>query len=133
MKFVTIVGARPQFIKLAPVSRALREAGHQEVIIHTGQHYDEKMSGAFFAELEIPSPDYDQRVVDDRSISLAQQLLDDHASDIAGYSRFSRYQHSHRRRLHSRHSPDVLHATQHDAAWGRSAVSREPAGTPAQL
>ena len=59
MKFVTIVGARPQFIKLAPVSRALREAGHQEVIIHTGQHYDEKMSGAFFAELEIPSPDYD--------------------------------------------------------------------------
>lgn len=59
MKFVTIVGARPQFIKLAPVSRALREAGHQEVIIHTGQHYDEKMSSAFFAELEIPSPDYD--------------------------------------------------------------------------
>jgi UDP-GlcNAc3NAcA epimerase len=62
MKFVTIVGARPQFIKLAPVSRALREAGHQEVIIHTGQHYDEKMSGAFFVELEIPAPDYDLEI-----------------------------------------------------------------------
>ncbi len=62
MKFVTIVGARPQFIKLAPVSRALREAGHREVIIHTGQHYDDKMSGAFFVELEIPAPDYDLEI-----------------------------------------------------------------------
>jgi UDP-GlcNAc3NAcA epimerase len=62
VKFVTVVGARPQFIKLAPVSRALREAGHQEIIVHTGQHYDEKMSGAFFVELEIPAPDYDLEI-----------------------------------------------------------------------
>ncbi len=62
MKVVTVVGARPQFIKLAPVSRALRQAGHQEIIVHTGQHYDEKMSGAFFAELEIPPPDYNLEI-----------------------------------------------------------------------
>jgi len=58
MKFVTIVGARPQFIKLAPVSRALREAGFLDRIVHTGQHYDHEMSEIFFDELGIPPPDY---------------------------------------------------------------------------
>jgi UDP-N-acetylglucosamine 2-epimerase len=62
MKFVTVVGARPQFIKLAPVSRALRQAGLSEVIVHTGQHYDEKMSHTFFVELDIPTPDYDLEI-----------------------------------------------------------------------
>ncbi|MGH2504767.1 MAG: UDP-N-acetyl glucosamine 2-epimerase, partial [Ktedonobacterales bacterium] len=62
MKFVTVVGARPQFIKLAPVSRALRQAGLSEVIVHTGQHYDEKMSHTFFVELDIPKPDYDLEI-----------------------------------------------------------------------
>ncbi|MBF6592018.1 MAG: UDP-N-acetylglucosamine 2-epimerase (non-hydrolyzing) [Ktedonobacterales bacterium] len=57
MKVATAVGARPQFIKLAPVSRALRQR-HQEVIIHTGQHYDDRMSATFFAEMAIPTPDY---------------------------------------------------------------------------
>ena len=56
MKVLTIVGARPQFIKAAPVSRALR-AGHVEVLVHTGQHYDETMSAAFFRDLELPEPD----------------------------------------------------------------------------
>lgn len=56
MKIVTIVGARPQFIKAAAVSRALR-ARHQEVLVHTGQHYDYAMSGAFFDGLELPAPD----------------------------------------------------------------------------
>jgi UDP-N-acetylglucosamine 2-epimerase len=57
MKIVSIVGARPQFIKAAPVSEALREAGRQEFLIHTGQHYDYGMSRIFFEELGIAEPD----------------------------------------------------------------------------
>jgi UDP-N-acetylglucosamine 2-epimerase (non-hydrolysing)/UDP-GlcNAc3NAcA epimerase len=57
MKVATVVGARPQFIKAAPVSRALRR-NHTEILIHTGQHYDENMSDVFFDELEIPAPEY---------------------------------------------------------------------------
>ena len=62
MKVVTIVGARPQFIKSAPVSKALRRAGHREIIIHTGQHYDRKMSRIFFEELSIPKPDVNLKI-----------------------------------------------------------------------
>lgn len=58
MKVVSVVGARPQFIKAAMVSRALRGTGRvREVIVHTGQHYDDNMSRLFFEELEIPQPD----------------------------------------------------------------------------
>lgn len=57
-KIVTIIGARPQFIKASVVSRKLRESGLKEVIIHTGQHYDFNMSDVFFSELGIPAPDY---------------------------------------------------------------------------
>src|SRR4051812_37246833 len=57
MKVTSIVGARPQFIKAAVVSRALRGAGLDERLVHTGQHLDEKMSKGFFEELQIPEPD----------------------------------------------------------------------------
>ena len=65
VRLLTVVGARPQFIKAAAVSRAIREhnADHperpiREVLLHTGQHYDENMSQVFFDELEIPRPDH---------------------------------------------------------------------------
>ncbi len=56
MKVVTIVGARPQFIKASAVSRELRKR-HQEILVHTGQHYDHEMSGIFFDGLKIPTPE----------------------------------------------------------------------------
>lgn len=57
-KLVSVVGARPQFIKLAPVARAMAaHDGIRHLVIHTGQHYDEKMSSCFFDELELPKPD----------------------------------------------------------------------------
>lgn len=52
-----MVGARPQFIKAAPLRQALRDSGIQEILLHTGQHYDAGMSQVFFDELQIPAPD----------------------------------------------------------------------------
>ncbi len=57
MRFASIVGARPQFVKVALVSKLLRQQ-HEELLIHTGQHYDYALSTQFFNELEIPEPDY---------------------------------------------------------------------------
>jgi UDP-N-acetylglucosamine 2-epimerase len=66
MKIVTIIGARPQFIKASALSRAIKAANRsrrrgrlREVIVHTGQHYDDNMSKVFFEELDLPRPDYD--------------------------------------------------------------------------
>ena len=61
MKVVTVVGARPQFVKCAAVSRELRSLA-TEVLVHTGQHYDFNMSDVFFEELEIPRPNYNLKV-----------------------------------------------------------------------
>lgn len=62
MRVVSVVGARPQFVKLAPMAEALAQAGIEHHIVHTGQHYDERMSDAFFADLAIPSPDHNLEV-----------------------------------------------------------------------
>src|SRR5688500_71556 len=71
MKLLHVVGARPNFPKLAPVHRAGREtAGITQVVVHTGQHYDEDLSGAFFRDLDIPAPDIN---LDVGSASHAQQ------------------------------------------------------------
>ncbi len=61
-KIVTIVGARPQFVKAAVVSRVLATAGMKEVIVHTGQHFDANMSDVFFEEMCIPKPHYNLNI-----------------------------------------------------------------------
>ena len=81
MKVITIIGARPQFIKAAVVSRALAAAknsrleGLKEVIIHTGQHYDYNMSQVFFEELEIPLPNYQLSIDSSTHGSMTGEML----------------------------------------------------------
>jgi UDP-N-acetylglucosamine 2-epimerase len=58
VRVLTVVGNRPQFIKSAPLSQALREAGIEEVVLHTGQHYDPELSAVFFEELALGEPAY---------------------------------------------------------------------------
>ena len=65
IKVVTVVGARPQFIKAAAVSRVIRDTYAdqvQEILVHTGQHFDENMSKVFFDELDIPKPNYNLEI-----------------------------------------------------------------------
>ncbi|KQW47798.1 UDP-N-acetyl glucosamine 2-epimerase [Nocardioides sp. Root1257] len=62
MKLLSVVGARPQFVKLAPISEAALAAGVDHTIVHTGQHYDAAMSDSFFETLSIPSPDVNLRI-----------------------------------------------------------------------
>lgn len=61
MKILTVIGARPQFIKAAAVSNIIRQQ-HEEILVHTGQHYDENMSRVFFEELRIPKPNYNLKI-----------------------------------------------------------------------
>jgi UDP-GlcNAc3NAcA epimerase len=73
MKVLSVVGNRPQFIKAAPTSVALREQGIEEVVLHTGQHYDPELSRVFFEELELAEPRYplDLRTADPETMRAA--------------------------------------------------------------
>jgi UDP-N-acetylglucosamine 2-epimerase (non-hydrolysing) len=75
MKIASIVGARPNFIKCAPLSKELRK-DHDEIIIHTGQHYDYEMNKVFFDELRIPEPDYHLEMVKRTEEVLLEQKPD---------------------------------------------------------
>jgi UDP-N-acetylglucosamine 2-epimerase len=74
MHVLTIVGARPQFVKAAPVSRALR-AGHRETLVHTGQHYDDAMSAAFFRDLDLPEPEVNLEVGSGSHATMTAEMM----------------------------------------------------------
>ena len=74
MKIVTVVGARPQFIKAAAGSRELRKE-HQEILVHTGQHFDDNMSTVFFREMGIPEPDYNLGVSGGTHAQMTARML----------------------------------------------------------
>lgn len=74
MKIVTVVGARPQFIKAAAGSREIRK-NHKEILVHTGQHFDDNMSAVFFREMGIPEPDYNLGVSGGTHAQMTAKML----------------------------------------------------------
>src|SRR5437868_879367 len=74
MNVLTVVGNRPQFIKAAPVSRALRQQ-HSEVLIHTGQHFDDELSRVFFEELGLARPDRELGIARGSNTSQTARML----------------------------------------------------------
>jgi UDP-GlcNAc3NAcA epimerase len=79
MRIMTVVGARPQFIKAATISRVIKKS-HQseikEIIVHTGQHYDENMSSVFFNQLEIPKPEYNLEISGESHGAMTGKMLE---------------------------------------------------------
>ena len=79
IKIVTIIGARPQFIKAAAVSRVIRDEFPEsvtEVLVHTGQHFDENMSKVFFDELDIPEPKYNLEISGGQHGAMTGRMLE---------------------------------------------------------
>ena len=74
MKIMNIVGARPEFIQTAPVTKAIRKR-HTEILVHTGQHYDDNMSAVFFSDLGIPAPELNLGVGGGSHASMTGQML----------------------------------------------------------
>jgi UDP-GlcNAc3NAcA epimerase len=74
MKILTVVGNRPQFIKAAAVSRPLR-AEHEEILVHTGQHFDDTLSAVFFRELDLPAPDCELGIAGGSNTSQTARML----------------------------------------------------------
>jgi UDP-GlcNAc3NAcA epimerase len=74
LKIITVLGARPQFIKEALVSKELRKE-HQEIIVHTGQHYNYELSDIFFEEMNIPQPDYNLGIGSDTHARQTGQMM----------------------------------------------------------
>ena len=77
MKILTVIGARPQFIKAAAVSNLLRASGGiSEILVHTGQHYDSNMSDIFFEELDIPKPKHHLNVGSGQHGAMTAKMLE---------------------------------------------------------
>ena len=76
MRLATVIGARPQFIKAATVSRACAACGVDEVVVHTGQHFDQNMSGIFFDELGLQPPDHDLGISGGSRASMIGRMLE---------------------------------------------------------
>ncbi len=74
MKVLTVIGNRPQFIKAAAVSPALAHA-HEEILVHTGQHFDDRLSAVFFAELGLPAPDHELEIALGSASSQTSRML----------------------------------------------------------
>src|SRR3954463_555853 len=82
MRIATVIGNRPQFVKAAAVSLPLRER-HEEVLIHTGQHYDDELSRIFFDELKIPAPDRQLEIHDGSKPAQNERMLEQTARMLA--------------------------------------------------
>jgi UDP-N-acetylglucosamine 2-epimerase len=83
MKVLTVIGNRPQFVKAAAVSRKLRRA-HTEVLVHTGQHYDDDLSTVFVTELRVPAPEHELRLGDGTNTAQTARMLDALGPLVAG-------------------------------------------------